>query len=182
MPNKKEQNARMLDPQRFQVAKSMAVMPGGPMNNNPMNVSSVDPNNGSMSGINQYPYGDSGLENAPQMGTNAVYPMPNSGLQQNMPVGTKMNAAAPYGMQPQPDSQSADLLESMRLGSEAKAQGLVATPMGVLGLPTTVAPGGSVPSPQQSPMTMPLQGMPSAEAAAGGGINMKSGKRSKGKK
>ena len=41
MAKSKEDNARMLDPQRFQVAKSMAVMPGGPMNNNPMNVGSV---------------------------------------------------------------------------------------------------------------------------------------------
>ena len=36
--NNKEGNARMLDPQRFQVAKNMSVLPGGPQNNNPMNV------------------------------------------------------------------------------------------------------------------------------------------------
>ena len=36
----------MLDPQRFQVAKNMAVMPGGPENNNPMNVT-VDASAGS---------------------------------------------------------------------------------------------------------------------------------------
>ena len=68
MANSKEDNARMLDPQRFKVAKDMAVMPGGPMNNNPMNVSSVDTNAGSFSGVNQFPYGDSGLEGSRSAG------------------------------------------------------------------------------------------------------------------
>ena len=36
--NKKEQNSRALDPMRHQIAKNMSVMPGGPQNNNPMNV------------------------------------------------------------------------------------------------------------------------------------------------
>ena len=34
----KESNANMLDPNRFKIAKNMTVMPGGPENNNPMNV------------------------------------------------------------------------------------------------------------------------------------------------
>ena len=36
--DKRESNARMLDPDRFKIAKDMAYMPGGPMMNNPMNV------------------------------------------------------------------------------------------------------------------------------------------------
>ena len=56
----KEDNARMLDPHRFKVAKDMAVMPGGPMNNNPMNVVNVDALLEAL--WNQpFPYGDSGL-------------------------------------------------------------------------------------------------------------------------
>ena len=36
--NKKEENARMLDPMRFKVTKNMPYVQGGPDNNNPMNV------------------------------------------------------------------------------------------------------------------------------------------------
>ena len=32
--NKKEENAQILDPMRFKVAKNMSVIPGGPQNNN----------------------------------------------------------------------------------------------------------------------------------------------------
>ena len=35
MASKKQQNAMQMDPQRFQMAKNMSVVPGGPMNNNP---------------------------------------------------------------------------------------------------------------------------------------------------
>ena len=177
MSKSKEDNARMLDPQRFQVAKSMAVMPGGPMNNNPMNVTSVDSSAGSLDGINRFPYGDSGMEQAPQLGTNAVFPTQPSGLAQNAVYGVGKNSQAPYGMQQQPPSQAADMFESGRLGNDAKTRGLYASPMGVLGQETQPAPGGSVPSPQQSPNTIPLQGVPSAEQMTGG-MNMRSGKRS----
>jgi len=177
MSKSKEDNARMLDPQRFQVAKSMAVMPGGPMNNNPMNVTSVDSSGGSMSGVNMFPYGDSGMEGAPQLGTNSVFPVQPSGLAQNAVYGVGKNSQAPYGMQQQPNSQDADLFESGRLGNDAKTRGLFASPMGILGQQSQPAPGGSVPSPQQSPGTIPLQGVPSAEQMTGG-MNMRSGKRS----
>ena len=62
MSKEKMDNAAMLDPQRFQIAQSMSYMPGAPgaMMNNPMNVTSISPQPGSMSGINEYPYGDSG--------------------------------------------------------------------------------------------------------------------------
>ena len=36
--NKKEENARMLDPQRFQVTKNMPSVPGGTDKNNPKKV------------------------------------------------------------------------------------------------------------------------------------------------
>ena len=42
----KKDNAMMLDPNRFKIAQQNAVMPGGPMNNNPMNVTSVGPQPG----------------------------------------------------------------------------------------------------------------------------------------
>ena len=178
MAKSKEENARMLDPQRFQVAKNMSVMPGGPMNNNPMNVMAVDSSAGALSGVNQFPYGDSGLENAPQLGTNSVFPMQPSGLPQQAVVGTGQNRIAPYGMQNQPPSSAADELESTRIGGEAKGRGLAPSPMGAIGLPAQPAPGGSLPSNEQTPGTIPLQGMQSAEAPASGGMNTRSGKRS----
>jgi hypothetical protein len=168
----------MLDPQRFQVAKSMAVMPGGPMNNNPMNVGSVDVSAGSLNGINQFPYGDSGMERAPQLGTQSVFPVTPTGNPQSAVMGVGKNAMAPYGYQPQPPSTAQDQFETVRLDSEAKARGLMTSPMGMIGAPAQPAPGGSVPSPQQSPGTMGLQGTPNAEIPAQGGMNTKSGKRS----
>lgn len=178
MANSKEDNARMLDPKRFKVAKDMAVMPGGPMNNNPMNVGNVDTTAGSFSGINLFPYGDSGMENAVQLGTNSVFPQQPSGLAQQSVVGTGNNRFAPYGQQPQPPAEQADQFETMRLGGEAKAKGLSPSPMGMIGMPSQPAPGGSLPSPQQSAGTMGLQGTPNAEVPPSGGTNMRSGKRS----
>jgi maltose-binding protein MalE len=79
--DKRESNARMLDPDRFKIAKDMSYMPGGPMMNNPMNVTNMSPQLGSMDGVNQYPYGDSGVEMDSRMG--AVGPSANSGMPQN---------------------------------------------------------------------------------------------------
>lgn len=177
MANKKEENARLLDPQRFQMAKSMAVVPGGPMNNNPMNIGNIDASGGSMSGVNLYPYGDSGLENPAQLGTNAVFPQPPSGLPQQNTVGRGRNAFAPYNQQPQPPSQAQDNMESVRLGGEAKSLGLSVSPMGALGLPSQPAPGGSLPSNEQSPGTLGLQGQMTSEVPPKG-MNTRSGKRS----
>ena len=94
--NKKD-NAVSLDPNRFKMAKNMSAVPGGPMNNNPMNVTSVGGQPGSMSGVNQFPYGDSGLANDGRMGADILNPtmVPNSGLQQNMPLGQGQNGMAP---------------------------------------------------------------------------------------
>ena len=44
--NSKEQRVQMLDPNRMKIAKNNAYVPGGPMNNNPMNVTSNNPTPG----------------------------------------------------------------------------------------------------------------------------------------
>ena len=68
MMNKKEQNARMLGDKRFVAdAKSMSVLPGGPENNNPMNVN----DNASPQITAASIYGDY-QQNYPQMGTGMV--------------------------------------------------------------------------------------------------------------
>ena len=173
----KEANAKMLDPMRFKVAKNMAVIPGGPENNNPMNVT----DNASPPIQAASIYGDYN-QNYPQMGSAAVNPMmvQNSGLQQNYPMGQRLNYG-PFGMQKQPDtsgvSPAPDGMESARLAGAAQQQKLPAGPMGLQGMPAI--PGGI---PGNAPGTTGpglMQGMPSAEMAAGKGTNMKTGKRGK---
>jgi len=179
----KMDNAKMLDPNRFKIAKEMSVLPGGPMMNNPMNVTSLGPQVGAMDGINRYPYDDSGVVNDPRLG--AVFPQQNSQIENNKPFGTGYNANQ-YGAQMQPSSSAADPLESARLAEGAAGRGLVAGPMGMIGqapnadTSTLQAPlsGGGVPSPQQTNQVLGLQGVPSTDMPTGG-VNMKSGKRSK---
>lgn len=175
--DKREENARMLDPDRFKMAKSMSHMPGGPMNNNPMNVTGLGNQSGSFSGVNQFPYGDSGLENDSRMGGNGVYPMQNSGQPQQFATGQRLNSMAPYGLQNQPDSRAEETFEGARLGMDAQQRGLNTSQfMGMIGLTAQPAPGGVVPTPQQTPNTLGLQGNPSAEVPSKG-TNMRSGKR-----
>jgi hypothetical protein len=87
----KQNNAQMLDPNRFKIAKQNAVIPGGPENNNPMNVT----DNASPAIQSPSIYGDY-AQNYAQMGTGMVNPMyiQNSGLQQNFPMGQRLNASA----------------------------------------------------------------------------------------
>ena len=164
----KKDNAMSLDPQRFQIAQSMSYMPGAPgaMMNNPMNVTSVSPQPGSMSGVNQFPYGDSGLANDQRLG-GGVFPMQPSGMPQNMTKGMGLNGMVPYGQQQQPQTAAADAMEGMRLGETAMQKGLMAGSMGPQGMGMQPLPGGSVPSPQQTPYTLGLQGMQSTEGVAG---------------
>ncbi len=173
----KESNANMLDPNRFKIAKNMAVIPGGPENNNPMNVT----DNASPPIQSTSIYGDFGQQ-YPQMGSGVLNPqmVPNSGLQQNFPLGQRNNGV-PFGMQQQPDmagvSPMTDGMESNRLGGEAQQRGLFAGPMGMMGQPAI--PGGmpgNMPGTSGPPM---MQGMPSAEQAAGKGMNTRTGKRGK---
>ena len=161
--NKKE-NAQMLDPNRFKIAQQNAVIPGGPQNNNPMNVT----DNASPPIQSQSIYGDM-AQNYAQMGTGMVNPLAvnPSGLQQNFPLGQGKNGI-PYNLQQQPDtsgiSMAPDGMESGRLAGEVQKFGLPAGAMGYQGLPAV--PGsipGNAPGTSGPPM---MQGMPSAELAA----------------
>lgn len=159
----------MLDPQRFQIAQSMSYMPGAPngMMNNPMNVTSISPQPGSMDGVNRYPYGDSGVANDPRLG-GGVFPMQPSGMPQNMTRGTGYNAQVPYGYQQQPTPSAADMMEGMRLGETAMQKGLVASNLGPTGLGNMqTLPGGAPPMGQQTNAVLGLQGLPSTDALGG---------------
>lgn len=166
--SKKEDNARMLDPNRFRIAQQNAVVPGGPQNNNPMNVT----DNASPAIQGTSIYGDY-AQNYAQMGSGALNPMmvQPSGLQQNFPMGRGQNTV-PFGMQQQPDtsgvSMMPDGMESGRLAGEAQKFGLNPGPMGMTGMPAQPAPGafpGAFPGSSGPPM---MQGMQSAEQATGG--------------
>ena len=170
----KKTNAQMLDPMRFKIAQQNAVVPGGPQNNNPMNVT----DNASPPIQSSSIYGDY-TQAYPQMGTAMVNPMGvgPSGLQQNFPAGRGMNQV-PFGMQPQPDtsgiSPAPDGMESGRLAQAVQQRGVPAGPMGYQGMPAI--PGRIPENPAFSGPPM-MQGMQSAEQAAG--MNMKTGKRGK---
>jgi len=174
--NKKEQNSRALDPMRHQIAKNMSVMPGGPQNNNPMNVT----DNASPAIQAKSIYGDFD-QNYPQMGTSMINPMGvgPSGLQQNMPVGRGKNAQAPYGMQPQPDVRpivpTTDVMESTRLTMGVQ-EGLPKGAMGYQGMPAI--PGGI-------PGEMPGMGgqmLPTLDSMVPGSTPQKTGQKKKGGK
>ena len=165
MANSKKDNAMNLDPQRFQIAQSMSYMPGAPgtMMNNPMNVTSISPQPGSMDGVNRFPYGDSGLSDDPRLG-GGVFPMQPSGMPQNLTRGTGMNAMVPYGMQQQPTGGAADAMEGMRLGQTAMDKGQIGGPMGPQSAGEMVTlPGGNGPTGQQTGAVLGLQGVPSTE-------------------
>ena len=180
MSKEKEQRVAELDPNRTKIAKSMVTHGGAPnapapLMNNPQNAMS-DPQPSSFSGVNESPYGDIGREAPEQLG--GVYANPPSGLQQSATFGQGMNAWAPYGQQPQPPSSVAD-----DFGAAQANVGNAGPPswMGMIGQPATAAPG-ALPGEMsgQSPNSLGLTGMPSAEAAVGmkpKGMNTKSGKR-----
>ena len=166
---KKQQNAQMLDPNRFRIAQQNAVIPGGPHNNNPDPViqSSAPPIQG------RSIYNDM-AQNYPQMGSAMLNPdmVPRSSLMQSMPPGRGGNQV-PYGMQQQPDtsgvSMAPDGMESGRLAQEVQMRGVPAGPMGYQGMPAI--PGG-IPGNAPGTSGPPLMpGMPSAEMAPQNSMN-----------
>ena len=178
--DKREANARMLDPDRFKIAKNMTYGPGGAMMNNPMNVTNVAPQLGSMDGVNQYPYGDSGIYMDSRMG--AVGPSANSQKPQNMVSGTGYNGQ-PYNTQQQPSASAQEPLEGVRLGQDAQNRGLIANEfMGMVGAGTPLPGDNGMMLPQQTDRTLGLQGFANLEGVQPpGSTPTKIGKK-KGKK
>ena len=133
---KSQENSILLDPNREKIARQNAVLPGGPHNNNPMNVTSIQDSPITSESI----YGDY-KQQYPQMGAGVVNPMGvgPSGLQQNFPKAQFGYNQMPYGMQKQPNangnSPEWELMEGGRLASYGKAQGLPTAPMGLIGGP-----------------------------------------------
>ena len=184
--DKREENAKMLDPNRFKIAKDMSYMPGGPMMNNPMNVTNVSPQRGSLDGINRFPYGDSGLENDPRTSGGGVYPSANSQVPQNMVRGTGLNGGVAFNQQEQPGGQMADPMEGARLMQDAVSKGAFANEhMGMIGMNTPIPGNPTMLQGSQTEAVLGLVGFQSLDNLGGvqppGSTPVKTGKK-KGKK
>ena len=174
--SKAQENSMALDPQRQMIAKNMAVMPGGPENNNPMNVT----DNASPAINATSIYGDY-AQSYGQMGTGVINPISvgRSQVMQNTPVMQGKNAQSLYGLQPQPDVRPqvpmTDMMESMRLGMNIQ-DGLPRGAMGYQGMPAV--PGGI-------PGEMPGMGgqmLPTLDSMVPGSTPQKTGQKKKGGK
>ena len=170
---KSQENAMMLDPNRAKIAKQNAVLPGGPQNNNPMNVTSIADSPISAESI----YGDY-RQQYPQMGAVGINPqgVAPSGLQQNFPRGSFGFNEQPYGTQQQPDasgnSPAWDYMEGSRLANYGKAQKLNTAPMGLIGGPSIP---GSLPGDMGGTSGPPL--MPGNQSIVPGSTPQKIGKK-----
>lgn len=175
---KSQENAMMLDPNRAKIAKQNAVLPGGPENNNPMNVTSISDGTVSAESI----YGDY-KQQYPQMGAGVINPqgVGPSGLQQNFPKAQFGYNQQPYGMQQQPDasgkSPAWDLMEGGRLANYGKSQGLPTAPMGLIGGPPIP---GALPGAMPGTSGPPL--MPGNQGIVPGSTPQKIGQKKKGGK
>ena len=155
----------------------------GNMMNNPMNGNSFNQQVGSMSGMNLYPYGDGGLPiQDGRMG--GVGFIPNSGRAQNIVTGRGYQSAIAYNQQEQPNGKTMEMMDGMGLAQDAGkimerqyGEGMPGPyrpgPMGMHPYSGPLEGGGPAPAqidprqPQQMFDTMPLQGMPDAQMAAG---------------
>jgi len=159
----KGENHKMMDPRMGMIAKQNSVMPGGPQNNNPMNVTSNSDNQmvTAESIYRDFP------QNYPQMGTGLVNPegVQTSKLPQFHPLGQRLNSQ-PYNMQQQFDTSGnspiTDQAESSRLAQYAMQKGMPPSAMGLTGMPAI--PGGF---PGDAPGTSGPQLMPGSPGEAG---------------
>ena len=171
------------------MSMQMSPIPGAPpgpgnMNGNPMNVTDFGTQQASMdpSGFQENIYRD-GKFQYPQSGANVLNPanVPRSQIQQNTPVTPiGNNSGMPFGMQQQPDINSADAMEGMRTGGSAMTRGLHANPfMGMDGLPALMpgAIAGSMPGTSGPPLMPPMTSMNPMTPGADKKVIKKKGKK-----
>ena len=171
------------------MSMQMSPIPGAPvgpgnMNGNPMNVNDFGSQQASMDpeGFQDNIYRD-GKYQYMQSGANVLNPafVQRSQVQQNTPmtpVGN--NSGIPFGLQQQPDANSADAMEGMRTGGPAMTRGLHANPfMGVDGLPALMpgALAGSMPGTSGPPLMPPMTSMNPMTPGADKKVIKKKGKK-----
>ena len=110
------------DPTREMMAKQMSVVPGGPMNNNPMVAQSMAERPMTYGSA----YGDLMTQTQP------VGAAPASGMPQQMVPGRLKNQQVAFTQQP--PAEQAPLMESNRLFMETQMRGLNGSPMGMIGM------------------------------------------------
>lgn len=155
MSKQKEAHSNLMDPNRLKIAKNMALMPGGPDNNQPMNVTSI--NTPPITGMSIY--GDY-EQTYPQMGAQAVNPngVRNTG---RSPYGDVFTPFDLGGTSPVPDG-----MEAGRQAQEAQMRGLMGGAMGLMGQP--VMPAGLPPNMPGTSGPDLMTGVESATLAGGG--------------
>ena len=159
MLNSKEQRAIAVgDSKRLAIAKSNSVMPGGPPNNNPMNVEG-----GSGTEINAKSIYNDFDQKYAQMGSKILDPVnqPPSLLQKGegagKPMGQRLNGWAPYGMQPQPPASAFDMMAAQNYRGNSF--------MGMVGIPAQPASGAFPPAFPGSSGPPMMQGFRDVETA-----------------
>ncbi len=156
--SKVERSMAVGDGRRLEIAKSNAVMPGGPPNNNPMN---VELSSGAEIRAKSI-YNDFDQKYA-QMGTKKLDPINQtpSKMQQEVggvyPMGQRLNAWSPYGMQPQPPASSFDMMAAQNYRGNSF--------MGMVGMPAQPAPGAVSSALRGSSGPPVMQGFSNVEAA-----------------
>ena len=183
--DKREENARKLDPNRFKSeAKSLSNMPGGPHNTSPVNFNQAAAEmDQAVGGASIYDdFSQTGAYE--QMGTNRLDPTQYkpSGMS-NMPVGVGKNSGFNYGRQDQPSSKMFEGLEGMRQAQDASNRGLMAHPfLGMTGTATPLEGNPTMLQGSQTNQTLGLVGFQDLEGVQpSGSTPTKIGKK-KGKK
>ena len=143
--SKIQQNSINLDPNREKLSINMSVTPGDPTTqmNNPMNVTSFGPQLSAMPGpdgrvVNEFPYGDKGLEMAQQLGTEIINPqaIPRSAVpnQGSAGIGKQRGTLALFAAPTPP----AELMQASRMNMHPSMQGKPQSFMGLTGQPANV--------------------------------------------
>ena len=183
MPRSKaQQNAIALDPNREKLSINMSVTPGDPTTqmNNPMNVTSYGPQLSAMPGpdgkiVNEFPYGDKGLEMAQQLGTGSINPqnvarsgVPNQG---SVGIGKQRGTIAMFAAPTPPP----EIMQASRINMHPSMQDKPQSFMGLTGQPANIQTPPGFNAGQGTPL-------PTMEQYAGMAMTPGATKQTKGKK
>lgn len=146
------------DGARFKIAQHNALMPGGPHTNSPIPIEQASGTEIKAQSI----YNDFN-QNYAQLGTKSLDPINQSPslLQKNegggKPMGQRLNAWSPYGMQPQPPASSFDMMAAQNYRGNSF--------MGMVGVSAQPAPGAFPPAFPGSSGPPMMQGFSNVETA-----------------
>tara|TARA_B100001559_G_scaffold140915_1_gene118367 strand:- start:137 stop:700 length:564 start_codon:yes stop_codon:yes gene_type:complete len=180
--SKIQQNSINLDPNREKLSVNMSVTPGDPTTqmNNPMNVTSFGPQLSAMPGpdgrvVNEFPYGDKGLEMAQQLGTEFINPqaIPRSAVpnQGSAGIGKQRGTLALFAAPTPP----VEMMQASRMNMHPSMQDKPQSFMGLTGQPANVQTPPGFNAGQGTPL-------PTMDQYAGMAMTPGATKQTKGKK